>query len=1167
MSRTTTMRATESTRWCMILVALAMGMVSLVDLAWGAQTEPALTCLESASSQQIAYGQHTEGDDCIIDGSSDADYYYFDGNEGDLARIMVASRTPGYDPHIEVRAAPGGGPFREPFFTTSCSGNDGFGRGIICRISRDEVLPWTGRYMIILTDSGSNEIGEYGIQIERLLPPPAAVRLTHGALEQDDVDPKTDHDFFSFRASEDELVRFNLRTHSTGLDPRVEIRSPDGTLIEDTYCSGNDGFGRGITCSLSLDLTLPSTGEYDVSISDAGNNETGQYSVQIERIFPGPPLSHLGCDDPREDATDADTDVDFFGIRGAAGDRVRVSLRTTSTGFDPRIELRDSTGAVLHDGYCSGNDGFGRGIHCTNSFEIELTNSSSHILTVSDQGTNESGSYLLQVERILPSCPAASVELDVPVEGATAPVTDLKFYTFDASPGTQMRLNLRSRSTGFDPRVEIWDPDGELIEDRYCSGNDGFGRGIHCSLIFDELALAGTYTAAVSDAGLDESGSYVFQLEQLVPAIDPVPVVCETPLQTVIDPTTDMDFLSFRGVAGRSVRIQMFSRTGGLDPSLEIWGPSGAKIGDRTWCNGNDGFGRPIQCSTSLDLQVEEGTYTLALSDVGIDEGGTIEVNYRYVDGPCPADDCGNGQIDPGEQCDPSMIGSACCDGECRFRQAGTTCRDAAGMCDVAEVCTGVSPVCPADEKSTDVCRSAAGVCDVLEVCDGVSNDCPVDGFRPDGFECRSSVDPLCDPDESCTGDDPFCPVDVVVEPCGCEEEAAVVLDCQEQVTAGATFDFPVGFDVGERRLGAYSIVVTWDPAVLEVLACQPGGSVEFGAPENCVIDNEIGQARINDRFAGAEGPSDVVEITVLSIRAVGEVDDVSPIDVEVRSLFDSNVAPIEACDASCSIEIPNGICGDVNDDGGVDIGDSLVIAQYDVGLRTCGVAPFSRSDMCDVNRDEHCDIGDALFTAHCDVGLRECSMSCRPWVCPGAQAAAGTVPVAPRDAKPVGLAFAAPKMAGLAAGDLVSGEVVFQLGDQALGAYSVTFECDSADFEIVEIAGGSAREFAGRPTVAFDSCRATIAAFQAESRDGPTGRVSVAEVTLRARRAVSGESLMEIFSSSLFDTDGRVLDVERPTTADEVRPLVRRSIRAPGQPTLGRRSTGGLNRLGAIRR
>jgi fibronectin type 3 domain-containing protein len=88
-------------------------------------------------------------------------------------------------------------------------------------------------------------------------------------------------------------------------------------------------------------------------------------------------------------------------------------------------------------------------------------------------------------------------------------------------------------------------------------------------------------------------------------------------------------------------------------------------------------------------------------------------------------------------------------------------CRLAAGLCDVAEVCDGVSPACPADKyaPTTTVCRTAAGLCDIAESCSGSSPDCPVDAFLTKGAVCRPAAG-LCDLAESCPGTGPDCPAD-----------------------------------------------------------------------------------------------------------------------------------------------------------------------------------------------------------------------------------------------------------------------------------------------------------------------------------------------------------------------------------------------------------------------
>src|SRR5207248_5180040 len=101
-------------------------------------------------------------------------------------------------------------------------------------------------------------------------------------------------------------------------------------------------------------------------------------------------------------------------------------------------------------------------------------------------------------------------------------------------------------------------------------------------------------------------------------------------------------------------------------------------------------------------------------------------------------------------------------------KAATVECRAAAGVCDVAESCTGSSAACPADSfkpnntACTDdgnvctkdicnsssatcthpagnagtVCRAAAGDCDVAESCDGTSTSCPTDTEKTAGTAC-----------------------------------------------------------------------------------------------------------------------------------------------------------------------------------------------------------------------------------------------------------------------------------------------------------------------------------------------------------------------------------------------------------------------------------------------
>ncbi len=110
---------------------------------------------------------------------------------------------------------------------------------------------------------------------------------------------------------------------------------------------------------------------------------------------------------------------------------------------------------------------------------------------------------------------------------------------------------------------------------------------------------------------------------------------------------------------------------------------------------------------------------------------------------------CGDGLVDSGEACDDgNRVAGDCCSASCELEPAGTVCRPAAGLCDVAETCAGDGTACPADAfaGAGTECRGAAGECDVAESCNGSSINCPADGFVAAGAPCA-------DDDNVCTTD------------------------------------------------------------------------------------------------------------------------------------------------------------------------------------------------------------------------------------------------------------------------------------------------------------------------------------------------------------------------------------------------------------------------------
>jgi hypothetical protein len=140
------------------------------------------------------------------------------------------------------------------------------------------------------------------------------------------------------------------------------------------------------------------------------------------------------------------------------------------------------------------------------------------------------------------------------------------------------------------------------------------------------------------------------------------------------------------------------------------------------------------------------------------------------------------GDCDVAEECDGT---SPSCPTDA-FKPSSVECRATSGECDLAESCTGSGASCPADAvKPVDtacgddenvctrdvcdgsgktcthpagnagtVCRAAAGECDMAEVCTGSSPSCPANGFRPLGATCGDDgnvcTDDQCDGSGAC---------------------------------------------------------------------------------------------------------------------------------------------------------------------------------------------------------------------------------------------------------------------------------------------------------------------------------------------------------------------------------------------------------------------------------
>ena len=322
------------------------------------------------------------------------------------------------------------------------------------------------------------------------------------------------------------------------------------------------------------------------------------------------------------------------------------------------------------------------------------------------------------------------------------------------------------------------------------------------------------------------------------------------------------------------------------------------------------------------------------------------------VDGVCCDTACGDGDPNDCRAC--SVAAGAEVDGVCAPLAAGTTCREADGVCDVAEACDGTNVVCPADgfvEAGTS-CRAADGACDVAESCTGTSRDCPGDGVLGAGTECRPAAG-ICDVAERCDGVQKSCPDDALATAGTTCRTADGACDVAESCT-GTDIDCPADTFVaaGTTCREAAGVCDTAEVCAGDAAACPEDG---FLGPAT-VCREAVGACDVPESCTGTQAacPGDVLVGAGVECRAAAGACDVA-----------------ETCDGA------NGVCPQ----------DALVAA---------GVTCRESAGACD--REEQCTGADVACP---DDALAEAGTVCREanGTCDPAEVCAGDAVDCPADA------------------------------------------------------------------------------------------------------------------------------------------------------------------------
>jgi len=216
-----------------------------------------------------------------------------------------------------------------------------------------------------------------------------------------------DDDNYSFQGTAGDQIRVIVSSSTYGFDPVITLREASGATVQGASCNGNPSRTVSVQCTTSLDQTLSSTGVYFLNLSEIGANEAGNYNLSLYQYPPANNWDGIAYDTPLFEQLGHRGDMDFLAFNGAAGTGVKISLASSTYGLDPRLEVWDPSGNLIEDTWCNGNPSRTTATRCSVVPELDLSETGTYKIGLSDFSWNETGGYGIGVSCLYGDCPSA----------------------------------------------------------------------------------------------------------------------------------------------------------------------------------------------------------------------------------------------------------------------------------------------------------------------------------------------------------------------------------------------------------------------------------------------------------------------------------------------------------------------------------------------------------------------------------------------------------------------------------------------------------------------------------------------------------------------------------------------------------------------------------------
>ncbi|MEW5702890.1 MAG: T9SS type A sorting domain-containing protein [Candidatus Zixiibacteriota bacterium] len=347
----------------------------------------------------------------------------------------------------------------------------------------DTVLAITGAYTLLAMDAEGDDVGSYGIHLQRRFNPGNADTLAYDQTDLDTLTQRAEIQAYKITttsANERILVRMS---GAWGASNQIELYNATGGLVAASYASGGT----------RIDTVLATAGIYTLLVMDREGDNTGTFGVHLQRRFNPVGAAILEYGQTASGTISNAVEIDAYTFNASAGDRI-VARISTAWNPTPRLELYDSTSAPV----ATGDGTWGARI------DTVLLKGGKYTLLVLDKEGDNTGAYGVHIQRRFQ--PGHGVPLlygDAKTDTFTQ-WADIRAFTIVADSGDAILVRLLS-SWQFSAQIELYDSVGGLVVTR--AGEYGYR-------LDTILRGDGEYTLLVMDTEGDNTGTFSVHVQR-----------------------------------------------------------------------------------------------------------------------------------------------------------------------------------------------------------------------------------------------------------------------------------------------------------------------------------------------------------------------------------------------------------------------------------------------------------------------------------------------------------------------------------------------------------------------------------------------------------------------------------------------------------------------------